>query len=303
MDKSQGSGLTQRAAALLALAGLGLAAPPAHASFPGRNGALVYVDTSESSYDFGPLFRMRSDGRHRRKLRCRVAPLTSCVGQDPTFSPRGRSLAFVSSTSELMTSRADGTRRRLLTTSDELLFFHPAWSPRGRSLLYEGQPGNFEDSPSVYKVSARGGRPRELIRNAGSPSFSGRGRIAFARDRDPDRPDEVWTARANGTGQRLVTRGQEPAWSPRARRLAFVRLSDVHGESGLFTVRPDGRGLKRLTSSGANAPAWSPDGRRIAFVATSGGFSRVHVIAAAGGKVRTIGPRASRDPDWQPRRR
>ena len=52
-------------------------------------------------------------------------------------------------------------------------------------------------------------------------------------------------------------------------RIAFARLCGT-GCGDLYTVRPDGSDLRRLTRTGDNfAPAWSPDGRKIAISATT----------------------------------
>jgi len=49
-------------------------------------------------------------------------------------------------------------------------------------------------------------------------------------------------------------------------RIAYIDLGDNNSSFDVFTVRRDGSGVRRLTSTGdAFSPAWSPDGRRIAF--------------------------------------
>ncbi len=49
-------------------------------------------------------------------------------------------------------------------------------------------------------------------------------------------------------------------------RIAFSRFNPATGYTAIFTVHPDGSGLRRLTSGNYDAaPAWSPNGRRIAF--------------------------------------
>ena len=60
----------------------------------------------------------------------------------------------------------------------------------------------------------------------------------------------------------------DPAWSPDGSTIAFA--SDRDGPLDVYTMRPDGTDVRRLTTSipnvsSAHLPAWSPDGRRIAF--------------------------------------
>jgi Tol biopolymer transport system component len=73
--------------------------------------------------------------------------------------------------------------------------------------------------------------------------------------------------------------------------------------SDLFTIRPDGRGLRRLTSGAGwdGEPVWSPDGRWIAFnrQAGDGGQTSVYVVAGAGGRPRLV-LRGARSPRWSP---
>ena len=87
----------------------------------------------------------------------------------------------------------------------------------------------------------------------------------------------LWTIRADGTGDRQLASGvsppysrdaaQRPSWSPDGARLVFDRT--VFDEArlrslGVYVVETTGGGLRRLAAG--TAPAWSPDGTRIAFV-------------------------------------
>ncbi len=60
-------------------------------------------------------------------------------------------------------------------------------------------------------------------------------------------------------------------------RIAFVRGNQI------WTVRPDGDGLRQLTRLGNNSrPTWSPDGQRIAFLKTVAGARDLWVMGANG---------------------
>ena len=82
------------------------------------------------------------------------------------------------------------------------------------------------------------------------------------------------------------------AWSPDGGSLAFLgditRLSDtgrplVEGtELHVYTVGPDGSGLKRIVSNAVSAPSWSPAGERIAVAVAEGDGAALYTFAADG---------------------
>ena len=61
-----------------------------------------------------------------------------------------------------------------------------------------------------------------------------------------------------------------PSWSPDGSTIAFTR--NMQGNYDIFTIRPDGSGLQRLTTDPGNDAhsTWSPDGQWIAFVSGQG---------------------------------
>ena len=77
---------------------------------------------------------------------------------------------------------------------------------------------------------------------------------------------------ADGSGQMRLTNSPDadrlPAWSPDGTRVAFLSTADlVRVHNDVYTVRPDGSDLRRVTNDGlVGSFDWSPDGRRIAFV-------------------------------------
>jgi Tol biopolymer transport system component len=63
-----------------------------------------------------------------------------------------------------------------------------------------------------------------------------------------------------------------PAWSPKGDLIAFTRFRE--DDYDIYTIRPDGTGLRRLTTApGNDAHAiWSPDGKYILFSSARLGF-------------------------------
>lgn len=153
---------------------------------------------------------------------------------------------------------------------------------------------------------------------AGSGAGSGAGSqslpaFVFVSDRDGD--NEIYLRRADGRVRQL-TRNRiddfSPAWSPDGRLVAFVRGSSAG--TALFVMRPDGAGVRRITTpvrtpdgvpSRDRAPAWSPDGRTLAFASDRrGGEGDVWRVDLDGGDLRPLTRTApfigDGNPTWSP---
>jgi Tol biopolymer transport system component len=269
-----------------AIAGLALAVPSAAlAAFPGANGRIAFAAEDwrlpdpclpiphgcEPEFVSSRIETVLPNGKGRRVLQ------TVPVGTDAglTWSPNGRLLAFGQG-GRLAIIRHDGAGLRLLPqlTESEL---EPAWSPDGRRLAFVGnQPCPY--CSWLYAVRGDGTGLRRVVKmGARWPTWSPTGRIAFVNwDDQYRRPvppaDGLYTIRPDGSRlRRLFGRywgtGQQPDWSPDGRRIAF------RARNHIFTLRADGRGLRRLTApkenppgQGSSDPTWSPDGRYIAFI-------------------------------------
>jgi Tol biopolymer transport system component len=131
--------------------------------------------------------------------------------------------------------------------------------------------------------------------------------LAFVSTRDGSA--HIYVATANGSSVRRLTRGEEPAWSPDGKRIAFHVVSPVTGAFQIRVINVDGTGERVLTESGANA-AWSPDGSRIAFNTVEGKpDAGIYVINSDGTGLRLLlgtefeDPGAGdypADPAWSP---
>jgi TolB protein len=111
----------------------------------------------------------------------------------------------------------------------------------------------------------------EGINSLGSPAaWSPDGRqIAFDRSYrpNPETPrlrfmyvTEVFVMNADGSGQRRLTFGARPLWSPDGRGIAFTRSGRLVG--GLYVMNADGSGQPlKLARNARGGAAWSPAGK------------------------------------------
>jgi Tol biopolymer transport system component len=131
--------------------------------------------------------------------------------------------------------------------------------------------------------------------------------IAFSRDSDPRGAPSLWAVDTTSGKLRRLTDSRpkvcadvSPAWAPNGQLIVFSRLEA--GGASLYTVRPDGSQLTKITAStaAANHPQWSPNGREIAF----DGSDKIFVVDADGSDQRLLfaGPPGSGPgvPSWSP---
>lgn len=203
----------------------------------------------------------------------RLMPISTFAGShtQPSFAPDGERFAFVND--------ADGVAHVWISGSGELpprqLTFgstpnaRPRWSPTGDTVL-------LMRGGSVWAVSAEGGEPVELLRDALNPNWSRDGeRIVF------ERRYGVWLADADGGNQRnlsaiaqseLALSPRWPAFGPNGDRIVFFEAAGSP-EGDLWVLDLETNGLEKLTNAPAfgGAPVWSPDGSEIVYSSQRGG--------------------------------
>jgi TolB protein len=105
---------------------------------------------------------------------------------------------------------------------------------------------------------------------------------------------DIYVIGIDGTNLRIVSGdGKNDFCTSWARgRIAFSSEDPGSESSDLFTVNPDGSGLRRITNGpvGKNTtPAFSKDGKRVAFVSTrDGGKDQIYVMNADGTDVKRV---------------
>jgi TolB protein len=128
----------------------------------------------------------------------------------------------------------------------------------------------------VALVNADGTGFQELTGGAGNnafPSFAPDGKrfvyLTFSREGNGLRIMDLATRAVTNLTDKY---DNFPLWSPRGDLIMFARLSG--GTYDVYTIKPDGSSLKRLTNGSGNDAhmAWSPDGEYIAFASSRMGF-------------------------------
>lgn len=131
-----------------------------------------------------------------------------------------------------------------------------------------------------------------------NPAFSPDGRqMVYLSDRTAS--NQLFVANADGSNERRLTDLKDNniftvAWSPDGAWIAFGALVD--GNYDIYLIRPDGGGMRKLTTDGAMdaTPAWSPDGETVYFISDRAGAQAIWAIPVDGGDARRIGTDTAR---------
>jgi TolB protein len=153
----------------------------------------------------------------------------------------------------------------------------PNWSRDGKFLLVN-------TGGSLYRLPVSGEAKLEKVdlgeggyrcNNDHDLSFDGK-MLAFSASSPASRGSQVYLAKANGTGAKLMTPASPSyfhGWSPDGKWLAFV--GQRNGKFELYRVAASGGEEQRLTSAGGydDGPEYTPDGKWIYFNSNrSGGW-------------------------------
>jgi Tol biopolymer transport system component len=236
----------------------------------------------------------------------------------PAWSPDGERLAYIGRDG-LEVAGANGRATPLFRCEGACSGIGPpSWTTDGSALLFGAE---VDGAAGLWSVPATGGEP-SLVAGGfevlGAPTVAPDGeRAAVFVDRGArDAVVIVELASGEVTGEIApdgMRFGEGIAWSPAGDQLA-VAAEVTGGADGIYLLRPDGSGVRLLTSCPDDAcfdvdPAWSPDATLVAF--TRGRCDEpgsdcyqgeVYTVPVGGGRARPVtrGPALDCCAAWQP---
>lgn len=239
---------------------------------------------------------------------------------NPDWSPDGSQLVFAvrsGSTDVLRVVDADGTDARLLVDCREACVWvdDADWSPDGRTVLFSrvstGPDGAFVGT--LEQVDVASGAVTVLVQADPGHFYAGQRWspdgasivlevVALAGPTLESDVDDVSlaiidVAAPTPAGRELIGAGRFPetaAWAPDGSLIVFAALESAGSSAGtdLYTIAPDGSGLRRiteLTAEGGSAthPEVTNDGASVIFSATlaDAGPAVLAEVAIGGGEV------------------
>jgi Tol biopolymer transport system component len=255
---------------------------------PSPNGKLVQVGLNRI---------VDAKGKTLRRLRLGFRK-GDAHGDEPLWSPDGRYLAISVATD---TNNVPGSRIHVVATDGRSIGralmpqngpdgYVLSWSPDSRRLLVS-LPGGWytisrDGSDRRRLISVRGGDlPHAWAPDSRRIAYVGKHGGLFVVRASGGRPRRLVGTHRHGKTAREVS----VDWSSRG-ELAF---SDA---GGIFAVRSDGRGLRRITRK-RGRPDWSPDGKRLVFEE----MHEIFVVGRRGAGLRQLTRWIWDDtPQWSP---
>lgn len=239
-----------------------------------------------------------SGGRFLAEMKGTNSPLTH-EGASITWSPDGRSIAFVSTTPGPETAEATG---------DPVVITRYKYKPD----FWVGDT-RFSDNRRrhIFIADVQGGQVRPLtpdsIYDEHSIDWSPKGdEIVCVSNREPDpdffyNPDLFAVRVSDGTLRRLTATESaefQPRWSPDGRSIAYMGtkrgLTDLETDmedTHVWLMNADGSGRRELGAVVDNrqtAPAWSRDGAHVYFTSVHRGTTRLLRLPVAGGASEVV---------------
>lgn len=279
----------------LILLGAALFVTPAHATFPGKNGRIAFL--------VGPdIYTMNPDGSDVRQLTHMSADRAA---NWEFWSPDGKQIVFnegpaaASGVGEIWLMNADGSNQRLVLVEENFSDDRPSFTPDGNSILFN-RCRRLAEECAIYRIGVDGSGLRALTKYE-------LGILDLSASASPDGQSLLFTGISHdGIIAALFLKGsdgsplqrltpvplspRQPNWSPDGKTIAFSTHCCNPQNQEIWTVRPDGSELRRLTNNGNDYfagphdfhPSWSPQGDAIVFERDAPNFSSSAIVVMRG---------------------
>jgi TolB protein len=318
------------AVAALAVVAGGAVATPTLATAPGTNGSITFRRYLGPDRTQGAIFVAAPDGTGEKQL---TTPPANGGDDYPDFASDGSFVAFqrCRDACTLYTVRPDGSGLTQLGPTGRctkgkpdrcddssyvaiapdrkrVAFVHAYGAIRKDTIDHVGISVMRLDGTHVRQVTL----PPSRVAEDDQPQFSpDRRRIVFTRLKLKTGLRAVYTVDADGRHVHRITAwklngGDGPDWSPDGTQILFrAPESDDFLNSDLYTIHPDGTGLRQLThlATGTKlySASFSPDGTAITFgMSGTDGAADVFTMKVDGTGVAPVTrtPQWDSAPDW-----
>jgi len=250
-----------------------LASVPAHATFPGQNGKIVFIANPTGTWQ---MYTINADGSGMAQIT--NLPATTLEGWMPSFSPDGKKIAFchdMTGAPEIYTINADGSGLTQVTFDN---FFDCAarWSPDGMRIAFaHAVPSTSQ--PVISTMAADGsGSITDLtseIWGAYLPTYTPDGSRITSVSTQAGFIGVVRIMNSDGTHNRRLTRpdleGSPADISPDGQHILVVNHESTPLWNEIFRMNLNGTGLTNLSNPGKShhdiPGTYSPDGTKIVF--------------------------------------
>ena len=294
------------AVALTAVVTMGLVAtPPSNAATAAVNGLIAFQrEVPAGDHTQTDVYTIHPDGT--LPVRLTMTPNLNEFG--PAWSPAGDQIAFWRTpapfgTGSLWVMASDGSGKRRLTSDVDAR--DPSWNSLGTRLVYD------QAAKDLFTLRVSDGQAGQQLTSGPpldfEPEWSSDGlRVAFTRGSSTGDPGDIFVVILAGHVVSRITHSaaydHQVAWAPAGHRLVFER--DFGDRSAIFTIKPDGTDLRRLTTGRHFdlGPTYSPDARFIAFGSDRGDtLGNLWVMRSNGANPHELLSLGSSEgfPDWQ----
>jgi Tol biopolymer transport system component len=151
------------------------------------------------------------------------------------WSPDGGSLVFQEHVGNLFVIDLSSSEMRQVARVNQASvesgwwFMAPAFSPNGRTIVFDLLNGN-TDEWDLWAVSVDGGDPTLVRRDAGYGSYASDGTLTYLSPLDAADGGSLWVDAGGGVPRRLVTGGhiEWPRWSPDGTSISYAQDGDIY---------------------------------------------------------------------------